>query len=93
MGYDSESSDSAHNIRPLQNGWWVISQKAVCNKPPNGVPQASVLNLLSFLSHSQIGCAISQQNLAKRWVISQRIDLVGDKPLVCDKPVRKRIGG
>jgi len=52
MGYDSKNWDSAHDIRPLQNGWWVISQKAVCNKPPTGVSQASALNLLSFLNHS-----------------------------------------
>ena len=93
MGYDSKSWDSAHDIRPLQNSRWVISQQAVCNKPLFGVSRASVLNLLSFLIHSKMGWAISQQNLANWWVISQRIDLVGDKPLVCDKPVRKRIGG
>ena len=44
MGYDSKNEDSAHNIKPLQIVWWVISQKTVCNKPPVGVSQASALN-------------------------------------------------
>ena len=65
----------------------------VGDKPAFSVSQASALLLKrNWFSHA-LRWVISQQKLTKRWVISQWIDLVGDKPLVCDKPVKYRIGG
>jgi len=60
MGYVQESSDSIYDIKCLQKDGWAISHQRVCNKPANGVSQATGM------------ISLRNPNLhPERWAISQ----------------------